>query len=194
MVKMSLDAIEYLLPSNESSLDFPNTSPPFTASSSSSFSDINLFSRSFEGTATTSTPTNRPTTTKSRRGSELPFWLIPCYGIIFLFAIVGNLLVISTLIQNRRMRTITNVFLLNLAISDLLLGVLCMPVTLVGTLLRHFIFGEYFCKLIQFSQGKSVRTQHQNHSHCWWSYVFSFSIRNQIDFAAVRSLWVDFDK
>ncbi|XP_073833364.1 uncharacterized protein [Musca autumnalis] len=54
------------------------------------------------------------------------------------------------------MRTITNVFLLNLAISDILLGVLCMPVTLVGTLLRHFIFGEFFCKLIQFSQAASV--------------------------------------
>ncbi|XP_037931952.1 cholecystokinin receptor-like [Teleopsis dalmanni] len=91
-----------------------------------------------------------------RISSEMPIWLIPCYSIILLFAIVGNLLVISTLVQNRRMRTITNVFLLNLAISDMLLGVLCMPVTLVGTLLRHFIFGEFLCKLIQFSQAASV--------------------------------------
>ncbi|XP_017485703.1 PREDICTED: cholecystokinin receptor type A-like, partial [Rhagoletis zephyria] len=91
-----------------------------------------------------------------RISSEIPIWLIPCYSVIFFFAIVGNLLVISTLAQNRRMRTITNVFLLNLAISDILLGVLCMPVTLVGTLLRHFIFGEFFCKLIQFSQAASV--------------------------------------
>ncbi|XP_046803106.1 cholecystokinin receptor type A-like, partial [Lucilia cuprina] len=87
---------------------------------------------------------------------EVPIWLILCYSVILLCAIVGNLLVISTLVQNRRMRTITNVFLLNLAISDILLGVLCMPVTLVGTLLRHFIFGEFFCKLIQFSQAASV--------------------------------------
>ncbi|XP_075158964.1 uncharacterized protein LOC142232135 [Haematobia irritans] len=87
---------------------------------------------------------------------EVPIWLILCYSIILLFAIVGNLLVIIILAQNRRMRTITNVFLLNLAISDILLGVLCMPVTLVGTLLRNFIFGEYFCKLIQFSQAASV--------------------------------------
>ncbi|XP_011187624.3 cholecystokinin receptor type A [Zeugodacus cucurbitae] len=91
-----------------------------------------------------------------RISSEIPIWLIPCYGVIFFFAIFGNLLVISTLVQNRRMRNVTNVFLLNLAISDMLLGVLCMPVTLVGTLLRHFIFGEFFCKLIQFSQAASV--------------------------------------
>ncbi|XP_055842952.1 cholecystokinin receptor type A-like isoform X2 [Episyrphus balteatus] len=81
---------------------------------------------------------------------------IPCYTIILLLSVVGNLLVISTLVQNRRMRTITNVFLLNLAISDILLGVLCMPVTLVGTLLRHFIFGEFLCKLIPFLQATSV--------------------------------------
>ncbi|XP_037809234.1 5-hydroxytryptamine receptor 2A-like isoform X2 [Lucilia sericata] len=68
----------------------------------------------------------------------------------------SNLLVASTLFQNRRMRTITNVFLANLAISDMLLGVLCMPITLVGTYLRHFIFGELVCKFIQFAQAASV--------------------------------------
>ncbi|KAH8419975.1 hypothetical protein KR009_004571 [Drosophila setifemur] len=88
--------------------------------------------------------------------AAMPVWLIPSYSIILLFAVVGNLMVISTLLQNRRMRTITNVFLLNLAISDMLLGVLCMPVTLVGTLLRNFIFGEFLCKLFQFSQAASV--------------------------------------
>ncbi|XP_062140494.1 gastrin/cholecystokinin type B receptor [Drosophila sulfurigaster albostrigata] len=88
--------------------------------------------------------------------TEMPVWLIPSYSVILLFAVLGNLLVISTLMQNRRMRTITNLFLLNLAISDMLLGVLCMPVTLVGTLLRNFIFGEFLCKLIQFSQAASV--------------------------------------
>ncbi|XP_039961826.1 gastrin/cholecystokinin type B receptor-like isoform X2 [Bactrocera tryoni] len=93
---------------------------------------------------------------RPRMPTEMPFWLILCYSIIFFCAIIGNLLVISTLIQNRRMRTITNLFLLNLAISDILLGVFCMPVTLVGTLLRDFIFGESFCKLIPFLQAISV--------------------------------------
>lgn len=79
---------------------------------------------------------------------------IPFYTIILLLAIIGNILVISTLVQNRRMRTITNLFLLNLAVSDILLGVLCMPFTLVGTLLRDFVFGELMCKLIPYLQGK----------------------------------------
>lgn len=79
---------------------------------------------------------------------------IPLHATILLLAIVGNSLVILTLIQNRRMRTITNVFLLNLAISDILLGVLCMPFTLIGTLLRDFVFGEVMCKLLPYLQGK----------------------------------------
>ncbi|KAH8416764.1 hypothetical protein KR222_003279, partial [Zaprionus bogoriensis] len=104
--------------------------------------------------STLATPTNRSGV--ARVSADVPIWVIPCYSIILLCAVVGNLLVVLTLVQNRRMRTITNVFLLNLAISDILLGVLCMPVTLVGTLLRNFIFGEFLCKLIQFAQAASV--------------------------------------
>ncbi|KAK9508593.1 hypothetical protein O3M35_006121 [Rhynocoris fuscipes] len=51
------------------------------------------------------------------------------------------------------MRTVTNVFLLNLAVSDILLGVLCMPFTLVGSLLKDFVFGHFMCRLIPFMQG-----------------------------------------
>lgn len=73
---------------------------------------------------------------------------------IFFLAIIGNFLVILTLIQNRRMRTITNLFLLNLAISDMLLGVFCMPVTLIGTVLRNFIFGGFMCRFLPYMQGE----------------------------------------
>jgi cholecystokinin-like receptor len=79
--------------------------------------------------------------------------LVPIYSLIFLLSVAGNFLVILTLVQNKRMRTVTNVFLLNLAVSDLLLGVVCMPFTLVGTLLKDFVFGEVMCKLIPYCQG-----------------------------------------
>lgn len=98
-------------------------------------------------------------TTVATSSASLSSWLttsriqIICYITILLLAIIGNALVILTLIQNRRMRTITNVFLLNLAISDILLGVLCMPITLIGTLLRDFVFGELMCKLLPYLQG-----------------------------------------
>lgn len=76
------------------------------------------------------------------------------YSVIFLLSVVGNTLVILTLVQNRRMRTVTNVFLLNLSISDLLLAVFCMPFTLVPTLLQNFIFGATMCVLLRYVQGR----------------------------------------
>ena len=52
-----------------------------------------------------------PTSSASGFGSEV---MIPLYSVIFFLSMVGNTLVIVTLAQNRRMRTVTNVFLLNL--------------------------------------------------------------------------------
>jgi hypothetical protein len=49
---------------------------------------------------------------------EQIFTLILPYSIIFLLAIIGNSLVIITLCANRRMQSVKNMFLLNLAVSD----------------------------------------------------------------------------
>ena len=86
-----------------------------------------------------------------------PWWQdvrIPLYCLILLLSVTGNTLVIATLAQNARMRTVTNVFLLNLAVSDLLLAVLCMPFTLIPTLMQDFIFGKAMCVLIRYLQGR----------------------------------------
>lgn len=93
--------------------------------------------------------------------------VFPLYLIIFLLAVVGNVLVILTLVQNKRMRTVTNLFLLNLAFSDLLLGIFCMPFTLIGHALRDFIFGEIMCKLLPYLQGvylKRKKNKNKNKS------------------------------
>lgn len=54
--------------------------------------------------------------------------IIPLYVVIFVLAIVGNSLVLITLAQNKRMRTVTNVYLLNLV--------------------SHFTFVTFFCDLL----------------------------------------------
>ncbi|XP_046576791.1 cholecystokinin receptor type A-like [Haliotis rubra] len=78
------------------------------------------------------------------------------YAVIFLLSVVGNSLVVLTLFQHKKMRTITNVYLLNLAISDLLLAVFCMPFTLIPLLLQDFVFGAVMCALIRYLQAVSV--------------------------------------
>lgn len=64
---------------------------------------------------------------------------IAAYALIFLLCMVGNALVCFIVLKNRHMRTVTNMFILNLAVSDLLVGIFCMPTTLVDNL----ITGEY---------------------------------------------------
>ncbi|KAG0713585.1 Cholecystokinin receptor [Chionoecetes opilio] len=78
------------------------------------------------------------------------------FSLIFVVGVVGNVLVVVTLLHHHNLRSLTNVFLLNLAVSDLLLGVFCMPFTLIGSLLQDFVFGALMCRLIPYMQAVSV--------------------------------------
>ncbi|XP_010220922.1 PREDICTED: cholecystokinin receptor type A [Tinamus guttatus] len=78
------------------------------------------------------------------------------YALIFLLSVLGNVLVITVLIRNKRMRTVTNIFLLSLAVSDLMLCLFCMPFTLIPNLLKDFIFGSAVCKTATYFMGVSV--------------------------------------
>lgn len=116
------------------------------------FSIIELFNTTYRN-ATLNISTNTNVAIK-KPGYGIGDFQISLSICIFFLAVIGNFLVILTLIQNRRMRTITNLFLLNLAISDMLLGVFCMPVTLIGTVLRNFIFGAFMCRFLPYMQGE----------------------------------------
>ncbi|XP_025767659.1 neuropeptide FF receptor 1 like 2 isoform X2 [Oreochromis niloticus] len=78
------------------------------------------------------------------------------YSFIFLLCMVGNILVCLIVLENRRMRTVTNLFILNLAISDLLVGIFCIPTTLVDNLITGWPFSNTVCKMSGFVQGVSV--------------------------------------
>ncbi|XP_051573723.1 cholecystokinin receptor type A-like isoform X1 [Myxocyprinus asiaticus] len=81
---------------------------------------------------------------------------IVLYIVIFLLSVIGNSLIITVLLRNRRMRTVTNLFLLSLAISDLMLCLFCMPFTLIPNLMKDFIFGCGMCKVATYFMGISV--------------------------------------
>ncbi|XP_032873829.1 neuropeptide FF receptor 2 [Amblyraja radiata] len=78
------------------------------------------------------------------------------YLLIFLLCMLGNSLVCFIVMKNRHMRTVTNLFILNLAISDLLVGIFCMPTTLVDNILTGWPFGNFVCKMSGLIQGISV--------------------------------------
>ncbi|KAF3697880.1 Cholecystokinin receptor type A [Channa argus] len=81
---------------------------------------------------------------------------IVLYSLIFLLSVVGNSLIVAVLVRNRRMRTVTNLFLLSLAVSDLMVSLVCIPFTLIPNLMRDFIFGTGICKLVMYFMGVSV--------------------------------------
>lgn len=60
---------------------------------------------------------------------------ITSYLLIFLLCVVGNGGVCFIVLWSRHMRTVTNLFILNLAVSDLLVGLFCMPTTLLDNII-----------------------------------------------------------
>lgn len=79
------------------------------------------------------------------------------YGIIFVIALLGNGLVCFVVQSSPRMKTVTNFFIMNLAVGDILMTLLCVPFSFVSMLiLRYWPFGGFMCKLVNYSQAVSV--------------------------------------
>lgn len=79
------------------------------------------------------------------------------YSIIVVIAIGGNSIVCYLVYAYKRMRTIPNYFLVNLAISDIIMAIFCIPFTFVANLLlNYWPFGETMCPLVNYLQVMSV--------------------------------------
>ncbi|CAC5413929.1 ASTC-R [Mytilus coruscus] len=78
--------------------------------------------------------------------AAITIFLITSYVIIFFVGIVGNSLVIYVVLRFAKMKTVTNLYILNLAISDASFLV-SLPFIITTTLLQHWIFGTAMCKI-----------------------------------------------
>ncbi|KFP25156.1 Neuropeptide FF receptor 2, partial [Colius striatus] len=78
------------------------------------------------------------------------------YFLIFLLCMAGNGVVCFIVLRSKHMRTVTNLFILNLAVSDLLVGIFCMPTTLLDNIIAGWPFGSLICKMSGMVQGISV--------------------------------------
>ncbi|CAH0584069.1 unnamed protein product [Chrysodeixis includens] len=78
------------------------------------------------------------------------------YTLIFVVGIFGNALVCYAVIRNRAMQTVTNLFITNLALSDILLCVFAVPFTPLYTFLGRWVFGGPLCHIMPYAQGCSV--------------------------------------
>ncbi|KAG1650719.1 Orexin receptor type 1 [Nymphon striatum] len=72
--------------------------------------------------------------------------------LVFLVGVVGNTLVCVSVYRNRSLRTFTNCFIVNLAVADFLVIVICLPPTVIWDVTETWFFGILLCKLIIYFQ------------------------------------------
>nr|AKI84606.1 kisspeptin 1 receptor [Tor putitora] len=94
---------------------------------------------------------------------EHPFltdaWLVPLFfSLIMLVGLIGNSLVIYVISKHRQMRTATNFYIeANLAATDIIFLLCCVPFTATLYPLPGWIFGDFMCKFVAFLQQVTVQ-------------------------------------
>ncbi|GAB0095139.1 G protein-coupled receptor, rhodopsin-like [Sergentomyia squamirostris] len=83
----------------------------------------------------------------------VPEWiLIFSHSIVFLMGLVGNALVCIAVYTNHSMRTVTNIFIVNLAVADFFVILFCLPPTVVWDVTETWFMGKTMCKIVLYFQ------------------------------------------
>ncbi|RUS70591.1 hypothetical protein EGW08_021647 [Elysia chlorotica] len=78
------------------------------------------------------------------------------YFITFVVGLVGNALVCFAVWRNHNMRTVTNVFIVNLAVGDFLVILVCLPPTLILDVIESWFLDTGTCKCILYLQSLTL--------------------------------------
>ena len=82
----------------------------------------------------------------STRAEHLVWTETLLFAVVNVAAVFGNLSVCYAVYRNQKLRTLANMFVVALAVSDILMSTFCMPFS-VATLARgQWIFGASFCR------------------------------------------------
>jgi neuropeptide Y receptor len=97
------------------------------------------------------------------------------YCVIFELALAGNGLVCHVVQSSPRMRTVTNYFIVNLAVGDILMTLFCVPFSSVSTLLlQYWPFGTEMCHTVSYSQVSLTLRLRRNSKYTALVYGISF--------------------
>ncbi|XP_053199655.1 neuropeptide Y receptor Y2, like [Scomber japonicus] len=122
--------------------------------------------------------------------------LILAYSTIIVLGVLGNSLVIYVIYRFKTLRTVTNFFIANLAVADLLVNTLCLPFTLVYTLQGEWKFGSTLCFLLPYAQGLAVHVSTVTLNvialdrHRCIVYHLETRMRKDVCFAVIALTWV----
>jgi hypothetical protein len=56
------------------------------------------------------------------------------YILVFVIGLIGNSFVIAVIYKDPSMRNVTNYFILNMSVADIIIAVFCVPFTLLGNI------------------------------------------------------------
>ncbi|EFN76143.1 orexin receptor type 2 [Harpegnathos saltator] len=88
---------------------------------------------------------------------KLSDWvLIAMHSIVFVVGLIGNALVCMAVYRNHSMRTVTNYFIVNLAVADLLVLLICLPPSVLWDVTETWFLGLKLCKAVPYLQTVSV--------------------------------------
>ncbi|XP_025926512.1 C-C chemokine receptor type 5-like, partial [Apteryx rowi] len=73
-------------------------------------------------------------------------FLPPLYSLVVIFGLMGNMLVVLILVKYKRLKSMTDIYLLNLAISDLLF-IFSLPFWAYYAA-QEWIFGDALCRIL----------------------------------------------
>ncbi|XP_042250769.1 neuropeptide Y receptor Y8a isoform X3 [Thunnus maccoyii] len=83
-------------------------------------------------------------------------FLIVAYSAVIAIGLLGNAGLVFIIARQQELRNVTNILIANLSCSDILMCVVCLPVTVIYTLMDRWVLGEALCKVTPFVQCMSV--------------------------------------
>lgn len=77
-------------------------------------------------------------------------WLFILFSaVVLVIGLLGNCLVWFAVWRNPRMRSATNIFLVNLAVADFLVILICLPPTVAEDITGVWYLGQEMCKIVK---------------------------------------------
>ncbi|CAG5114609.1 unnamed protein product, partial [Candidula unifasciata] len=118
------------------------------------------------------------------------------YFLTFVIGLVGNGLVCFAVLRNQNMRTVTNVFIVNLAVGDCMVILMCLPPTLIQDVTETWFLGTVCCKAVMFLQTTSVCVSVLTLSAIaverWWAICYPLKFKSTLSRARkiIVLIWV----
>ncbi|KAL0277610.1 UNVERIFIED_CONTAM: hypothetical protein PYX00_004843 [Menopon gallinae] len=84
--------------------------------------------------------------------NEYEWVLIVMHVLVFFVGLIGNALVCTAVYRNHLIRTVTNYFIVNLALADFMVILFCLAPTVIWDVTETWFMGEELCKFILYIQ------------------------------------------